>query len=258
MQTGRYAMNTNRINANKMKKLFCAAAIAVAGILWTIPASAGTGVDLGYLNSSYRSKMDGAGSVKSEPMNGFFVGVNDDVRLFAGLSVQPGLYYSYLNSTGREELTGLNLSNSYTEHLLNIPIHLKYTFDIVPMFGIYIFAGPTLSVGLAATDKMTVTGDIAGAQINGSLSYNAYSGKFKSDNLSEFSDRVTGIVDPYLHSRMNRFDVLMGGGLGLDLLKFVTVKAGFDYGLMNRFKGDMAEAGTLNRMQFYVAVGIQF
>lgn len=59
-------------------------------------------------------------------------------------------------------------------------------------------------------------------------------------------------------SRMNRFDVLMGGGVGLNFINFITVKGGVDYGLLNRFKGDLAETGTMNRLQFYVSVGIMF
>ena len=57
---------------------------------------------------------------------------------------------------------------------------------------------------------------------------------------------------------MNRFDVLMGGGVGVNIIKFVTVKGGFDYGLLNRLKGDLANAGKLNRMQYYISVGLTF
>ncbi len=239
-----------------MKKTFNIVALAAMCIFCAMPLSAKSGVDLGYLNSTYRSKADGADAVKADPMNGFFVGVNNDIRLIAGLSIQPGLYYSYLNSTGSEEAVGFNISDSYTEHMLNIPIQFKYTFDIVPVFGVYVFAGPTLSLGLAATNKMSVTGSFLSQTIGGSVTYNAYSGKFKSEELSE---EIVNTVNQYMpQSQMNRFDVLMGGGIGLDLLKFITVKGGFDYGLMNRYKGDLAEAGTLNRMQYYISVGIKF
>ena len=239
-----------------MKKIMIVALAAMCA-LWTMPLSAKTGVDLGYLNSNYRWKANGDGNGKSEPRNGFFVGVNNDIRLFAGLSIQPGLYYSYLNDEGSEEMLYLNVSDSYTEHMLNIPIHFKYTFDIVPVFGVYVFVGPTLSLGLAATNKMSVTGDFGGTAVNGSVSYNAYSGNFKTDNLSDFSDQILSTISQYMpQNRMTRFDVLMGGGIGLDLLKFITVKGGFDYGLINRYKED--SLGTLNRTQFYVSVGVKF
>lgn len=227
-------------------------------LVMSVPLSAKSGVDLGYLNSSYRSKAEGSGVSRSEPMNGFFVGVANDIRLFAGLSIQPGLYYSYLNSSGSEEEIGFKVSDSYTEHMLSVPIHFKYTFDIVPMFGINIFVGPTLSFGLAANNKMTVTGDVAGNNVNGSVTYNAYSGKFRSENLSGISDQIIETINRNMpQNRMNRFDVLMGGGVGLDLLRFITVKGGFDYGLMNRLKDDDG-GSSLNRLQYYISIGVRF
>ena len=66
--------------------------------------------------------------------------------------------------------------------MLSIPIHLKYTFDIVPIFNIYVFAGPTLSMGLGATEKLTATGEILGNTVSGSVTYNRYSGSVKSDS----------------------------------------------------------------------------
>lgn len=241
-----------------MKKILNIIAAAAVCTFIAMPVSAKSGVDLGYLNSYYKTKLNGSDkSTKGEPMNGFYVGVNNDVRLFAGLSIQPGLYYSYLNSMSSEEGTGFNMTGSYTEHALNIPIHIKYTFSIVPAFGVYVFAGPTLSLGLVASDKLSVSGDLLGQQFNGSVSYNRYSGNVSANGISD--DILNNTLNQYLPSeRMNRFDVLMGGGIGLDLIKFITVKGGFDYGLMNRFKGDLADTGTLNRMQFYIALGVKF
>ena len=142
--------------------------------------------------------------------------------------------------------------------MLSVPIHFKYTFDIVPMFGINIFVGPTLSFGLAANNKMTVTGDVAGNNVNGSVTYNAYSGKFRSENLSGISDQIIETINRNMpQNRMNRFDVLMGGGVGLDLLRFITVKGGFDYGLMNRLKDDDG-GSSLNRLQYYISIGVRF
>lgn len=241
-----------------MKNVFKFAAMLAGCLIMSVPLSAKSGVDLGYLNSSYRSKAEGSEVSRSEPMNGFFVGVANDIRLFAGLSIQPGLYYSYLNSSGSEEEIGFKVSDSYTEHMLSVPIHFKYTFDIVPMFGINIFVGPTLSFGLAANNKMTVTGDVAGNNVNGSVTYNAYSGKFRSENLSGISDQIIETINRNMpQNRMNRFDVLMGGGVGLDLLRFITVKGGFDYGLMNRLKDDDG-GSSLNRLQYYISIGVRF
>lgn len=230
---------------------------AAAGLLMTFELPAKNGIEIGYLNSTYRTKAASGEVTKSDPMSGFYVGLVKDLRLFAGLSIQPGLYYSYLNTAEKEEIPSFNLSSSYTEHGLNLPIHIKYTFDIVPAFGVYVFAGPTLSLGLAATTKLSVSGSIAGNTLEGNLKYNAYTNKLKSDNIP---DEYVNLVNQYLPQDrvMNRFDVLMGGGVGVNIIKFVTVKGGFDYGLLNRLKGDLANAGKLNRMQYYISVGLTF
>lgn len=229
---------------------------AAAGLLMTFELPAKNGIEIGYLNSTYRTKAASGEVTKSDPMSGFYVGLVKDLRLFAGLSIQPGLYYSYLNTAEKEEIPSFNLSSSYTEHGLNLPIHIKYTFDIVPAFGVYVFAGPTLSLGLAANTKISFTGEALGNTMTFDARYNSYTGKLKSENIPEESlDQINRYLP---QTRMNRFDVLMGGGIGLNLVKFVTVKGGFDYGLLNRFNEDMADAGTLNRMQFYISVGVMF
>lgn len=240
-----------------MKSIVKVIAAAAAGIFLTLDMSAGNGVEIGYLHSSYRTNLNSDEMKTSSPMSGFQVGLMKDMNIVAGLSLQSGLTYSYLNSAEKEEVPMFNITGSYTEHMLNIPIQVKYTFDIIPAFGVYVFAGPTLSLGLAATTKLSVSGSIAGNTLEGNLKYNAYTNKLKSDNIP---DEYVNLVNQYLPQDrvMNRFDVLMGGGVGVNIIKFVTVKGGFDYGLLNRLKGDLANAGKLNRMQYYISVGLTF
>ena len=81
-------------------------------------------------------------------------------------------------------------------------------------------------------------------------------GKIFLEGLPEGSEgSLNGQLPGYT---MSRFDVMIGGGVGIDLFKFLTVKAGYDYGLLNRLKGDAAQTSSLNRSQFYVALGINF
>ena len=240
-----------------MKSIVKIIAAVAAGIFLTLDMSAGNGVEIGYLHSSYRTNLNSDEMKTASPMSGFQVGLMKDMNIVAGLSLQSGLTYSYLNSAEKEEVPMFNITGSYTEHMLNIPIQVKYTFDIIPAFGVYVFAGPTLSLGLAATTKFSVSGSIAGNTLEGNLKYNAYTNKLKSDNIP---DEYVNLVNQYLPQDrvMNRFDVLMGGGVGVNIIKFVTVKGGFDYGLLNRLKGDLANAGKLNRMQYYISVGLTF
>ena len=50
---------------------------------------------------------------------------------------------------------------------------------------------------------------------------------------------------------------MLGGGVGLQVVRFLDIKVGYDYGLVNRLKGTLAENATANRGQFYVGVGIR-
>lgn len=144
-----------------------------------------------------------------------------------------------------------------TEHNLNVPVDVKYTFNIIPsVLNISIFVGPTFSLGLASQDKLSISGEFAGIAFDGTLKYDNYTGKIKSDNISE---ELQNTLNGYMpESSMSRFDIMLGGGIGVGLFKFLNVKAGYDYGLLNRYKGDMAKNASLNRSQFYVALGINF
>ena len=160
-----------------MKSIVKIIAAVAAGIFLTLDMSAGNGVEIGYLHSSYRTNLNSDEMKTASPMSGFQVGLMKDMNIVAGLSLQSGLTYSYLNSAEKEEVPMFNITGSYTEHMLNIPIQVKYTFDIIPAFGVYVFAGPTLSLGLAATTKLSVSGSIAGNTLEGNLKYNAYTNK---------------------------------------------------------------------------------
>lgn len=240
-----------------MKKSLLFMALMLAFSASGLNANAQIGIDFGYMGSSYRSVNKGTDNVTtSDPLNGFYLGVTDDIRLVAGLSIQPGLSYSFLTSSEKQEVAGFKLSGSTNEHNLNIPVHIKYTFDILPVLGIYVFGGPSFNIGLASNECFNISGSLLGTEIDGKLSYDNYTGKIKSKNLSE--DIQNKINDYMPQSRMTRFDVLLGGGLGVNLFKFLTVRGGYDYGMINRYKGENKEQFKVNRSQFYVSVGFRF
>lgn len=229
-----------------------------AAMIFGAQAFAQVGIEAGYMNSMYSSKMNDADKAsKSDPLNGFYAGVNDNINIVAGLSIQPGLYYSFGTASKSEEILGFKNTYSETEHNLNVPVNVKYTFNIIPsVLNISIFVGPTFSLGLASQDKLSISGEFAGTAFDGTLKYDNYTGKIKSDNISE---ELQNTLNGYMpESSMSRFDIMLGGGIGVGLFKFLNVKAGYDYGLLNRYKGDMAKNASLNRSQFYVALGINF
>lgn len=232
-----------------MKSYFKLIAVAVAIFAASIEASAQFGVNISYMNSNARPVQ---WSDAKNQTNGFTVGIDNELKLIGNfLSIQPGLYYQHLLAS--EDIVDLGsqlyAKNTYSDYFLAIPLHVKLGFNILPnkMLRLYVFAGPTFEIGLKSADKLSI------AEI-GEISYNYYTGKFSSS-----SDEITDIVassglfpDQKVYGR---FDVMVGGGVGIQVIRFLDIKVGYDYGLVNRYRKEMDK--TVNRGQFYVGVGVR-
>lgn len=232
-----------------MKSYFKLIAVAVAIFAASIEASAQFGVNISYMNSNARPVQ---WSDAKNQTNGFTVGIDNELKLIGNfLSIQPGLYYQHLLAS--EDIVDLGsqlyAKNTYSDYFLAIPLHVKLGFNILPnkMLRLYVFAGPTFEIGLKSADKLSI------AEI-GEISYNYYTGK-----LSSSSDEITDIVassglfpDQKVYGR---FDVMVGGGVGIQVIRFLDIKVGYDYGLVNRYRKEVDK--TVNRGQFYVGVGVR-
>lgn len=232
-----------------MKSYFKLIAVAVAIFAASIEASAQFGVNISYMNSNARPVQ---WSDAKNQTNGFTVGIDNELKLIGNfLSIQPGLYYQHLLASDDIVDLGSKLyaKNTYSDYFLAIPLHVKLGFNILPnkMLRLYVFAGPTFEIGLKSADKLSI------AEI-GEISYNYYTGK-----LSSSSDEITDIVassglfpDQKVYGR---FDVMVGGGVGIQVIRFLDIKVGYDYGLVNRYRKEVDK--TVNRGQFYVGVGVR-
>lgn len=232
-----------------MKSYFKLIAVAVAIFAASIEASAQFGVNISYMNSNARPTQ---WSDAKNQTNGFTVGIDNELKLIGNfLSIQPGLYYQHLLASDDIVDLGSKLyaKNTYSDYFLAIPLHVKLGFNILPnkMLRLYVFAGPTFEIGLKSADKLSI------AEI-GEISYNYYTGK-----LSSSSDEITDIVassglfpDQKVYGR---FDVMVGGGVGIQVIRFLDIKVGYDYGLVNRYRKEVDK--TVNRGQFYVGVGVR-
>ena len=228
-----------------MKTRFKIVVLAVAIAVACTDAFAQFGVNVGYMNSTTYSRLDGAENPSTSGTNGFAVGIDHNIRLIGNiLSIQPGIYYQHLlRSEDIAEISGLVANTTFTENFLAIPIHVKVGFNLVPkdILKLYVFAGPTFSIG---------------QNVGGEFSYNYYNGKIKSS-----SDALQSVVDTYFNpeseGQRQRFDMMLGGGVGLQVVRFLDIKVGYDYGMLNRYAGDMADRGTAHRGQFYVGVGVR-
>lgn len=220
-----------------MKKSVKFLLVAVLAV-FAIEANAQLGVKLGYSNLSQRAKSNGV-VVKPGALNGINLGVFYDIALpVSGLSIRPGLGYTY---GGCEIAEFMGTSAKQREHFLNIPVDVKYTYRINNNFRVYAFAGPKFAIGLASTFVATSDGDKG--------VYNNYTGKMKMNGDAVDTGDEEG--------SFSRFDIGLGLGAGVQYGR-AFFEFGYDWGLLNRYKGDLADNATYKMSQLFVGVGLMF
>ena len=208
-----------------MKKILTTILAASLMLLGT-QAFAQMSVNGGYLNSTLKS------GNASQNSNGAYAGVSFNIPLAGGLGIAPGIYYSMLTSKSGDTATifDVNFSSSSTfmEHAINVPLYLNYGIDIADDTKVFLFGGPTLQYGLASTVKLD--GNVGSA--SSSKTYNNYD----NDNF-------------------NRMNVYLGGGIGFGI-SAITITVGYDYGMMNQYKGE--NAVNCHRSNLKLGVGYAF
>ena len=145
------------------------------------------------------------------------------------LDFAPGVQFGYFTK-GNVDIYGYD-NVSFTETYLAVPLDFNFKIDMSEDMRFLIFAGPTLDLGLTSRIKEKAT----------SMEYDIYSGK-----LSDYT-------------KYGRFDVLIGGGVGFDVMDAVRFSVRYDYGLINRNGGNLT-GGLLkiHRSQLKLGVGFLF
>ena len=144
------------------------------------------------------------------------------------LGFAPGLQFGYFTKSD------VNISNyanvSFTETYLAVPLDFNLHMNLSGDMKLLVFAGPTLDLGLTSRVKEKST----------SVEYDIYSGK-----LSDYT-------------KYTRYDVLVGGGLGLDVMDAVRFSVRYDYGLVNRNGGSTSNLLEIHRSQLKLGVAFLF
>jgi len=205
-----------------MKKIFSVLLAATLMLLGT-QAFAQMSVNAGYLNSTLKTNNN------SDNANGAYAGVSFNIPVAGGLAVAPGVYYSMLTSKETAALGSIaSGSGTFMEHALNVPVYLNYGIDLARDTRFFIFGGPTVQYGLASTVKYE--GNVLG--VSGSSTVNNY------DNQN-----------------FNRLNVYLGGGVGFTVAG-IQIHVGYDYGMMNQYKGD--NATPCHRSNLKIGAGFAF
>ena len=196
--------------------------LIAAAVMMTIATNsfAQMSVGAGYLHAGDQVTLKGLEPVETG-MNGAYAGLSYNLPISDLIGIAPGLYYSLLLSND-SALEGL-LNAKLREHFVNVPVYLNLGFQIGDNARLFLFAGPTVQLGLISTIEASA----------GSIS--------------------SGKVNRYKDSDYSRTNVLIGGGLGLNLSK-IQITAGYDQGLFNL---DTSNDGT-KWIKRYAKAGIAY
>lgn len=209
-----------------MKKFFTCVAVAFLAAL-SVPSFAQLNVGAGYLNSNLTEK---AGSLsESFAFNGFYVKADYNFALIGSyLGVAPGLRYSFASCNTDD----FGADSNWNEHYLDIPVMFNTGYDFSGNFGVYAFAGPTFSFGLASNLNV------------------AAGGMSTKLNMYDYFDEYTEVSNSY-----RRFDILLGIGAGVEFRDHYRVELSYDYGLLNRMAVD---GSTTHRGLFKLGLAYAF
>lgn len=218
----------------------------------------GIGLTFGYVNSNYRT-LDLAtdDATTSGLLHGFTLGLTKDFSLLPhALYFQTGLNYIYQNDPRNENIPGFRIVGDREEHHLGIPLRLKYDLHLLDRVGLTFDAGPTLLMGLSSKFKYKakLSDHVVG------VDYNLYNGKIDSTGDASIYDLGGWMEDSgmYPEGRLGRFDVMLGASVGAHFFHVLEVRIGYDYGLINRYRKEVAELYSMRRGQFTLSAGIRF
>jgi hypothetical protein len=162
--------------------------------------------------------------VSTTYFNGVKIGLTTELPLKNNFSLLTGVLYNLVYADKLQKYPNSTQVNylSYG-HFLNVPVMATYNFPVTKDLKFIGFAGPTLNIGLSqAINKISTVSSIS-----------------------------TAYTDLYKSSVLNRLDLQVGVGAGVQFKKY-QLKAGYDYGLLNVNK----LSGNLYQKGWYVSLSI--
>lgn len=225
----------------------------------------GLGLTFGYVTSSYRT-VDLATDepTTTKPLHGFTAGITKDFTLLRhALYLQSGFNYIYQNQSRNDNIKipatdlAVRLVGDREEHYLGIPVRLKYDVHVVDNIGLTFDAGPTLLMGLSAKYKYRTR--LSEDTIT-SVDYNIFNQKVVAKGPSTTFDLAQWMENTgmYPEGKVKRFDVMLGASVGAHFFHILEVRLGYDWGLINRYRDQIADMYNMRRGQLTLSAGVRF
>ena len=179
-------------------------------------ASAQWSAGAGYAHAALVSQAAGDRLGEKAAFNGLYAGIGYALPLGDGLRFTPGVYYEYLACGEKTELVRLDFIGETVEHYLSVPLSFDLGVALSPDIRLAVFAGPTVRLGLSSVTSYNLGLSVKGFEVlKGGLGDNNYNDGYYS-----------------------RFDLLLGGGVALELMGRWRLQIGCDAGLINRYIGE--------------------
>ena len=205
-----------------MKKIV--SILAASMMLLGVNAMAQPSIGAGYLSSTEISK-SGNNTRESNPMNGFYAGLGYTVPIASGINFTPGVYFGYAAKSNTTAFGPFSATGKQQDMYIDVPLHFSYGIDLGAA-RLFFYGGPSANIGLVSK----VTGS---TNVTGSSSYDRY-----EEN-----------------SNLQRFDIMLGAGVGLQFNDLVRFQVGYDWGMLNRYNSDNY---TVRRNQLTAGVAFLF
>ena len=192
---------------------------------------------------------------------GIQAGVNYDIHVKGKFFITPALTWSMRSETARDPST--LAKETVHEHFLNLPVHVKWIFEIKPeKFAIYCYGGPVFSYGLSS--RASVETFVNSRFFDATYDY--YSGKADVDFSPLNVDATTEAeLDAMLQAAADeegllrtRFEARFDAGVGFRFADHYELILGSDFGMTNRNKGTLSTAVTLMTSYYYIGFTYRF
>ncbi|MBR1632097.1 MAG: PorT family protein [Paludibacteraceae bacterium] len=200
----------------------------------------GLGIQLGYTHASERYKAGASGKYQAfSPLNGFSLGAAYEYDFYKGLGLSAGLNYVFGAQAEKETTNSGYLKTTKTSrvrHAMEIPVMLQWRIRIAKQSYILTYGGPTLQIGLYYKGKRSY--DSPMIQQEDDIF------DFYTDNGSFYHLPASATLPPaYINDKLNRVNLMMGFGLGLQFRQF-QLKGGYDWGLLNNYADNHTPDGS--------------
>lgn len=225
--------------------------VVAAALLMGLQANAQLIFNGGYLHETENTsiKENDTELKGTDVLDGFYLGAKYRIGLDGiaeGLSVAPGANFSFMfgrhNSLDDKDI--MDNRARMNQIALNIPVHVQYMYEFTPDFKLEAWAGPTFQLGLFDT--------VIDSDDNPSILFNRYK---VVDPSGIFGDAIGTLINENYRNQaaLNRINLLLGLGIGVEVAERVHVNVGYDFGVLN-----LSTANNSKVTRGYLRVGLGY